>query len=142
MVLSGAFPGTIFVQVGAGIPSAAYTFGGAILGSITYGYVLNFVNSFISPSFGSKTPSKSIDGILSSKSVTFHAVHTRFTMGAVVVLAPLIYVLHKSFPWQYEVSQAIGILSSKVIENSSFYYAPTAISWGPILGNFKLIFQI
>ena len=47
IVLSGACPGTVFAQIGAGYKDALYTFSGAIFASILYGFIeKNVLNYF------------------------------------------------------------------------------------------------
>ncbi|KAJ3329857.1 hypothetical protein HDU76_006995 [Blyttiomyces sp. JEL0837] len=60
MTLSGACPGTVFVQLGAGIATAPITLFGTFLGSITYGYIDTQLKKII-PSFGKKSAAITLD---------------------------------------------------------------------------------
>ncbi|KAJ3105161.1 hypothetical protein HDU97_008443 [Phlyctochytrium planicorne] len=48
MAISGACPGTIFVQLGAGVSSVGWTFLGTLLASISYGYFHRLLKSAVS----------------------------------------------------------------------------------------------
>ncbi|KAI1828691.1 hypothetical protein F4861DRAFT_14542 [Xylaria intraflava] len=43
MTLSGSCPGTVFAQIGNGVPSGLYTLGGAVLGGLIWSYSLRSV---------------------------------------------------------------------------------------------------
>ncbi|KAJ3307964.1 hypothetical protein HDU76_004222 [Blyttiomyces sp. JEL0837] len=60
MSLSGACPGTVFVQLGAGTATAPITFLGTFLGSITYGYLDTQIKQLL-PSFGKTSPVVTFD---------------------------------------------------------------------------------
>eukprot|EP00294_Goniomonas_avonlea_P011421 CAMPEP_0114561560 /NCGR_PEP_ID=MMETSP0114-20121206/12069_1 /TAXON_ID=31324 /ORGANISM="Goniomonas sp, Strain m" /LENGTH=373 /DNA_ID=CAMNT_0001747203 /DNA_START=15 /DNA_END=1136 /DNA_ORIENTATION=+ len=48
MSLSGACPGTVAAQLGAGVPEAKYTIGGAFVATLVYGYMAKHLEGFVS----------------------------------------------------------------------------------------------
>ncbi|KAJ3283745.1 hypothetical protein HDU79_008827, partial [Rhizoclosmatium sp. JEL0117] len=70
MALSGACPGTVLVQIGAGVPASLYVVIGTLIGAVTYGYLDNIIVKKLIPSFGSPQPVIVID----NKRVPFLAI--------------------------------------------------------------------
>ncbi|KAI1118875.1 hypothetical protein F5Y14DRAFT_183274 [Nemania sp. NC0429] len=88
MTLSGSCPGSVFSQVGAGVPSGSYTLGGCILGGIIW-------SGFLRPALRSRrrdAPPKpdnlTIHGALgTSRAVAFLAVEAMFVASVAVISA-------------------------------------------------------
>eukprot|EP01128_Nolandella_sp_AFSM9_P009961 TRINITY_DN668_c0_g1_i1.p1 TRINITY_DN668_c0_g1~~TRINITY_DN668_c0_g1_i1.p1 ORF type:complete len:351 (-),score=87.26 TRINITY_DN668_c0_g1_i1:360-1412(-) len=64
MVISGACPGTVFAQIGAGVQNAKWTLAGGYVGAIIYGYFEKYVKD--RSSYGERAPAQTMDKVTSS----------------------------------------------------------------------------
>ncbi|EFA77342.1 hypothetical protein PPL_12553 [Heterostelium album PN500] len=98
--LTGACPGTVLAQVGAGLPSAYYTFLGGLAGSALYSYCNSLVEKILPTDTADKKPA--LDQRLG---VPLAKVTIPFATALIAVLA----VLEKFVPWT---TSSISILQS------------------------------
>jgi uncharacterized membrane protein YedE/YeeE len=92
MTLSGSCPGTVFAQVGAGVPAGIYTLGGAVLGGIIWSGFLRSALASLKPNSGAAPPKPenlTIHGVLgTSQAVAFIGAEAMFA-GAVAAISAL-----------------------------------------------------
>ncbi|KAJ3108515.1 hypothetical protein HDU96_007502 [Phlyctochytrium bullatum] len=119
MTLSGACPGTVFAQLGAGVSSSLPTLTGAILGALSYGYFHKAVQS-ISKCYGSCTPTPTFDGGHSKRYITFSALGVSAATAGIVLL-------NTFRPWQVDLEAA-----THVAANATRPLSLTAPAWPPV----------
>ncbi|KND03874.1 uncharacterized protein SPPG_01326 [Spizellomyces punctatus DAOM BR117] len=125
MALSGACPGTVLVQLGAGLGSSVYVLVGALGSSITYGYIARWIQTSF-PTFGKKSPVKTVDGALKH-----NALFTSTITASALIAA--VYVLHSMTSWSHNVISAYQNRISQA-SFSSTSSSLTSLAWSPIAG--------
>ncbi|KAI1166937.1 hypothetical protein F5B18DRAFT_648344 [Nemania serpens] len=88
MTLSGSCPGTVFSQVGAGVPSGSYTLGGCVLGGIIWSGILRPMLRSKARYAPPKPESLTIYGALgTSQTVVLMGVEAMFVAGVAAISA-------------------------------------------------------
>lgn len=82
MYISASCPGSLFVQLGAGVPNAPYVLLGALLGTILYSYLIEPFCSKLNHDFHSPAPHVSLDNFLPLSSIA-----TNISLSAALLLA-------------------------------------------------------
>jgi uncharacterized membrane protein YedE/YeeE len=152
MALSGACPGTLFAQIGSGVSTAFVTAVGAFLGSITYGYLDNYLSKTILPGLGAKSPIETLDSTFhleqeksnpannnsstSNTPLNQGLSHTQITSMKTILLLPAIYILSQTFPWRQDLTHLnIPNLTPSLISNlPNLTFNPSTPAWNPIVG--------
>ncbi|KAJ3292692.1 hypothetical protein HDU79_001151 [Rhizoclosmatium sp. JEL0117] len=96
MSLAGACPGTVLVQLGAGVPTAPYVFVGALGGAVSFGYIHKATKAAVK-SFGAKKPVEVVDGK--------HASYLTIAIIAGLVGFPVMWFLNSNIPWRSDMWQ-------------------------------------
>ncbi|KAI8850064.1 hypothetical protein BC829DRAFT_416352 [Chytridium lagenaria] len=131
MALSGACPGTVFAQVGAGIKTAWWTLIGAILASVSYGYAVQLFK-YASPCFGKTTPVATFDGGNSKR-------YLLFATGASVAITGALFGLNKYAPWEADFVKVLGVGKEVTVPFSALSYAWNPVAAGMMIGTVQLL---
>lgn len=124
MYLSGSCPGTVWAQIGAGMPFTSSVLAGGILGTITFGYLEKLWRR--NPEFHKRKTTESSDMV---PSFMPYAVASILFIG---IAAGVIASIDNFFPWE----NAQNLILANPIEPSVLSSsAPTleAASWDPLL---------
>ncbi|KAJ3048735.1 hypothetical protein HK097_010251 [Rhizophlyctis rosea] len=125
MALSGACPGTVFVQLGAGLPSAWYVMTGAIASALSFGYLHRAIRNVL-PTFGQKSPVTTLDTTFNTKPLTI-------ARAIALSLTSAVYIISSLTSWRHDVLTAYNGLIT--LPSSTFAVNPLfASAWSPIAG--------
>ncbi|KAI9207959.1 uncharacterized protein BJ171DRAFT_455932 [Polychytrium aggregatum] len=134
MALSGACPGTVIVQLGAGLQSARYVAAGGLVAAVLFGYTHRFIQNFL-PKFGSKTQVATVDQRLKVP-------YGLFGIGAASALLAAVYVLGQVTDSR---SAVLAIFKDAPARFSSLltlrgFDHPTlqSFAWTPVVGGLAL----
>jgi len=125
MAVAGSCPGTVFAQMGAGLPSAKYVLIGCLIGAYLYGFQEAFMKLFMMK-FGHQGEKSTLDSKLKLPYWQLSA--------AIGVLMLLIVATVEYFvPWQSDIGPIFG-LSSISSDNEGNWLSLRQLAWSPIVG--------
>ncbi|KAI9351417.1 hypothetical protein BDR26DRAFT_427752 [Obelidium mucronatum] len=122
MALSGACPGTAFLQFATGVPHSPFLFAGLLVGSITFGTFHKYLTKHFLPAFGSKNPSKTFDGVLGVSIQTI-------AVGACFLGFPLLWFINSQIDWRNDYSKD---MTHDFLQFEALGFNPFAPAWSPI----------
>ncbi|TPX58176.1 hypothetical protein PhCBS80983_g03324 [Powellomyces hirtus] len=133
MSLSGSCPGTVLVQLGAGLRSAWTVMAGALAMSSSYGYLLRYVTAVI-PTFGKKgEPLATVDQ-------RYRIGYVPMALSVALVCGVGISILNTTHPWQSELPDMYK--NATLTRLGTGYYAavadPRSVAWSPVVGGLIL----
>ncbi len=120
MALSGACPGTVWVQVGTGVRSSYHVLGGAMIGTVVYAYLSS--GNLLPSLFNQHSSKEMLD-----KSKGFPARYTTIGVFTAAITISAMMLLNMVFPWEQDLQTVIPWFTSG---NLSF----TSLAWSPIIG--------
>ncbi|KAJ3041719.1 hypothetical protein HDV00_008807 [Rhizophlyctis rosea] len=124
MTLSGSCPGTVFVQLGAGLPSAWYVLAGGVGAAFSYGYIAKYLQSHL-PTYGVKSSAKSLDSVLKQHPTITSSIVALSLTGAIYALTSLTSYRHDIF------SAYKGLIPASALTSTSS--GPLyATAWSPV----------
>ncbi|KAJ3411488.1 hypothetical protein HDV05_002141, partial [Chytridiales sp. JEL 0842] len=150
MTLSGSCPGTVLVQLGAGVHSAWVTIAGSMLGALTFGYIQSYISRHLLPGFCTTSKSGTLDCDFNTqlppqqpsakkvsktqpqqktdkKGLTQIQMTTLFS----VLLIPFLSALSTFLPFQSDLQTHLPTLPTSSLPTWSL--SPTIKAWNPIL---------
>ncbi|KAI9095851.1 hypothetical protein DFS34DRAFT_165271 [Phlyctochytrium arcticum] len=128
MSLSGACPGTVLVQLGAGVRSAWAVMAGALFASSIYGYLLRWINTSF-PRFAQKGKSSP------TLDQQFGIKYTSLAIGATIVCVAGLRFLNSTFPWTSESPYLYSNATHLTFDSiKSIPTAAKTLAWSPVIG--------
>ena len=123
MQVSGACPGMVLVQLGAGVPWSYLTFIGALLGALAHGLVEKWLSS----------GSDKLKNLITAKAI-FEVIHVPafvIRIAFIVILGLAVFFMEFFIPWTNEYPNAVPSDSQNI-----FIYK----AWPPFGNSFFYIF--
>jgi uncharacterized membrane protein YedE/YeeE len=122
MTVSGACPGMVFIQLGAGIENAIITLIGGMTGAMSFGLVQPFIASFLSVGCSQK---QKVDDFPAAKSIKYW----QLGLGLAVCMVIPIVLFEYFFKWDSASELGSVSLSSGGLGT----FAPWSQAWPPLL---------
>eukprot|EP00457_Paulinella_chromatophora_P009746 gb/GEZN01009818.1/.p1 GENE.gb/GEZN01009818.1/~~gb/GEZN01009818.1/.p1 ORF type:complete len:415 (+),score=-3.46 gb/GEZN01009818.1/:178-1245(+) len=130
MTLSGACPGTIFAQLGAGVPDAWATFVGAMVATIVFAYMEKIIKMRL-VKFMASGSLMTVDSMCHG-SVSLGVIIAVFSLCLVIILV----VVNVLTDWRDDAQQTV--MNYGVNELPYWAFRPKQTAWNPVLGGIVL----
>lgn len=121
MVLCGSCPGTVFAQIGAGVPNAWFTLLGGFIGVLLFGIIHKVLRGVL-PDFERCGEKRSVDGMLGWTYMRAAGVFA-------AALAAVVLLLELLVPWKDDVERVFNLPVGGYIMWGG---DPTALAWSPV----------
>jgi uncharacterized membrane protein YedE/YeeE len=126
MTLTGACPGTVLAQIGAGVPNALIVYVGGIVGAFIFGYLQKSLKKSSGDGFMKTGSNSTVDSAMGAQ-------HLNVTLIASIILGFVVTLVEYYNSWRGDLSSILAEDMSRLEQQPDITLSLSAPAWNPIV---------